>query len=216
MPASPPPNRAALAHRLITLCLIAAPLSVSACGDDTTPNTTATNTNNTSTDGTATNNATQPDPPTAWRYVLIQDQGYDGVGEFSGADIDAIELIAEDGVSHFATTIEDFGLGRSSADDPSQALGEPNANCDANSGKFVSLGVYPVNGYIIVGFSSDGQDVAFGAGATIIVHELGGSSCGNNTYDPYAVSISASVNRDTFVQIGTYDDTHNFPVTTNP
>lgn len=208
------PHHIALAR--VLACLLAALLWAFGCVDDTASQTDDIDTATNNATNNSTDNAAQPDPPTAWRYVLVEDQTDPVAGEFPGIDIDAIELITADGTSRFATTVEDFNSGGGSARDPSQALGEPDSNCDANSGRFVSLGGRERNGFIIVSFSSNGQDIAFGSGSAITLYELGHKMCGGGDGDPYAVSVSTSTDRSSFVQIGTAVDSATFPVTIDP
>lgn len=142
---------------------------------------------------------------TAYRFVLIEDMTANVSGEYPGVDLDAIGVTPL-GASEalYATTVEDFNLGAGSALDTAQVLGAPDAACDANSGKFVALGGQAADGFIIVGFSSDAQDVTFSKGAQITAHEVGVTECPGSTFDddPYNLSISVSSDRDTFTQIG--------------
>lgn len=170
---------------------------------DTTPNA----------DPTPNANPTTPPPADRWRYVLIEDQDRPVAGEFPGLVIDAIELITEDGTSHFATTVVDYNLGGGNALDPSQALGAPDFNCDANSGRFVALGGAEANGYIVVGFDTDDAPIDFGAGSTVIVHNLD-RLCGNWWLESYTVSVST--HGFGFLQMGTASGAATIPVTADP
>lgn len=151
-----------------------------------------------------------------WRFVLVEDRLRQNSGEFPGVDIDAIELVTEDGRSHFVTTIEDFNLGGGSATDITQLFGPPDSFCDASSGAFVSLGGRDADGYVVVGFSTAAEEVTFGAGSTISVYELGFNMCSQFDNDPYDVSVSVSWDRDTFVEIGSGEGLVAIPVTVDP
>jgi uncharacterized protein YegL len=138
----------------------------------------------------------------SYRYVLIEDLTSPTSGEYPGADIDAIGLV-KGGSANFATVVEQFSIDSAgnSASDPTQLLGPPNANCEANSGAFTALG--GLGNYVIVTFGTTGNDVTIANGDAIEVHELGQTLCGKFDDDPYRVGVSVSDTAGSFIEIGT-------------
>jgi hypothetical protein len=106
------------------------------------------------------------------------------------------------GSANFATVVEQFSIDSAgnSASDPTQLLGPPNANCEANSGAFTALG--GAGNYVIVTFGTQSEDVTIEIGNSIKVYELGSTLCGRFDDDPYRVSVSVSDDLGSFIFIG--------------
>lgn len=151
-----------------------------------------------------TNTNTDPNlDTTTYAYVMIEDTSTDNLdGDTPGSDVDAISIIV-DGNETFAQSIEasNIGGGSNGYSDPNQVLG-PVSNSNSNDCDkigFVSLG--GPSSYVIVGFAG----ATFSSGDQIKVYELSAKMCSNHPEwldDSYNVQVSASSDRDTFVDIG--------------
>ncbi len=146
------------------------------------------------------------EPPMV-RYVLVEDLTTSVSGEFPGVDADFVRLTKANGDEHYASRHLDFSIPteNNSAADPDQILDEPDANCMADSGNFVSLGGEVFGGFIIVEFGDDAP-VAIENGDTIVVGDLGRTLCpGMFDDDPGRVSISISTDINTFQEVSTFN-----------
>jgi hypothetical protein len=127
-------------------------------------------------------------------------------GEFPGNDVDAISVIKAGGGEVFATRVVDANIGdpngNNSATDPTQMVGAPDANCQAQSGKFTALGGSAAGGYAIVEFGTTGVDVTIENGDSIKIYELGRTLCGMFDDDAGTVGVSTSSDLGTFIEIG--------------
>ncbi len=161
--------------------------------------------------------AGEPDvePPPAYRYALIEDLTSPVAGEFPGIDGDYIRLTKADGTVHYASGLIDSNIGveGNSAADPNQIIGAPDANCDANSGAFTSLGGLDADAYVIVEFG-DAADVTIENGDTIVVGDLGATDCnGMFDDDPGRLGVSVGTDRGSFTTIGEFDGAAEVPIT---
>ncbi len=149
---------------------------------------------------------TPVDPFVSYRYLLIEDLTFPVGGEFPGLDLDFVELTKFDGTVHYVSSVVDFNVGieSNSAIDPSQIIGAPDANCDPQSGAFLSLGGLDENGYIMVSFG-DFEEVPLENGDVIIVGEIGATLCGGMFDDDIgSVSISVGTDLGSFITVGEF------------
>jgi hypothetical protein len=183
------------------------------------------NPNNSQSDygGGGFNNEVNNDPePAVYRFALVEDNTDPATGEFPGSDIDAIAVVKvfnpnnsqsdyggggfEEEQEFFATSVVDANIGDpngdSAATDPSQLVGPPDADCDAQSGKFTALGGSAAGGYAIVEFGTAEIDVTIDNGDSVRIYELGATLCGMFDDDPSTVSVSASTDLGSFIEVG--------------
>jgi len=196
--------------------IVCAALNFAGCPqeDEETAENDMTMTSNGTTDmttGGTTSESNDPGPtPGAYRYVILEDDTETVSGDFPGADVDAISVTkGDDAVEYFATTVEDFNIGAldsNTAIDTEQLLGPSDADCTADSGKFTALGGSADDSYVIVGFSTEDEEVTFDSGDTIKIYELGSTLCNMFDDDPYTVSVSASDDRGNAVSVGTQSE----------
>jgi hypothetical protein len=162
--------------------------------------------NNSTANNSTANNSNNTDPGVAYRFVLLEDNTDPVAGEFPGNDVDAISVIKAGGGEVFATRVVDANIadpnGNNSATDPNQMIGAPDANCQAQSGKFTALGGQAAGGYAIVEFGTTGVDVTIENGDSIKIYELGATLCGMFDDDAGTVGVSASSDLGSFITIG--------------
>ncbi len=137
----------------------------------------------------------------AFGYVLIEDQTPNASGNSPGADVDAVSIL-KGGDEFFASNVEDFNIDHPDNlfNDPTQILGPPDAQCQVQN--FLSLGGSQIGGYVIVSFERGGQSVGVENGDSIKVYEIGALLCGRFDDDPYSVSVSASTDQGSFIELG--------------
>lgn len=149
-------------------------------------------------------------------YVLIEDL-YAGslAGSSPGTDLDAVGLTSQGGSEIYASRVEGAQIptaGNSFAD-PRAALGPPDAACRVQG--FVSLGGAAAGGYVIVSFGEATRRRALQEGDLLTIYEVGRRGCPESTYqdEPYRVSVSASTDLATFVEVGQGGpDAHVIPI----
>lgn len=132
---------------------------------------------------------TPPATSDVWHHVLIRDRSPIEEVLSPGFDLDAVELIDQDGVTHYATTVEEFLAHNQPTQRPDGALGPPDALCHLIPDTHAALGGRNAKGLIRLGFSAPGRDVTFGPGTTITIHSTRGPLC-PSPKDPYQVYIA--------------------------
>ncbi len=136
------------------------------------------------------------------RLLLIQDETVEALGDFPGADIDAISLVKPDGAEFFLQVLgqeTEVDCDNNLACDPAAMLGPPDA-VDPEAGVcfggdipdptlFTALNL----GFVLAQFGEEGSEegVAIENGDSIRVFEIGQTECGR--FDDDSVSISISV-----------------------
>ncbi len=157
---------------------------------------------------------TECDDAPTYRFVLIEDASPVGDAAAPGAQIDAIGvgLLPGGEIAHWATSVEDFLIGGAdnSFSDVSGLLGAPDAACEVQN--VTALGGAESGGYVIVGFGTFEEDVKLTSGTSILVEELGPTSCpdqGGWVDNEVMVSVSSSAGRDTFFLLGTISEGSN-------
>lgn len=134
----------------------------------------------------------------SYRFVMIEDLQDPVSGEFPGADIDSVELV-KGGVPIGAVDVEDFEnltLNGNNAANPNEVLGAPDANCDAQSGRFYAMG--GLGSWMVLSYGTETIE----EGDAIDVVELGNTECGTFDDDDYAIGIGISAEAtDNFFEI---------------
>ncbi len=121
----------------------------------------------------------EPEPPNIFVTVYIEalgnPNGNTGEDPYPGPDIDAVGVLSMRlGQEFFAVEIEQYSIDErdNPNTDPFQILGPPDAQCDVNTGNFVSLGEF---GLVSVYFNTPAGQLT--NGDLITVYELGPSLC---------------------------------------
>ena len=139
-----------------------------------------------------------------YRFLLVEDLSTPVSGEYPGADLDTVELIKGNGRIHYPSALEDFNIrgDNNLASDPTQLLGPPDADCQADSGRFVSLGGQAAGAYVILSYGTFDEDVTLNNGDSLRVYELGATLCGEFDDDSVALSVSVGNTLGSFAELG--------------
>lgn len=155
-----------------------------------------------------------------FQFVMITDLTPQAVGDFPGADIDAVSLIKPDSDQEFfvqqVSEQSDVECEGNQACDLSTLLGMPDAvtgpgECfdggDPDATTFAALN----QGFIIVTFTGPENGLQpIESGDVIHVYELGAVECGRFEDDPYRVSVGVSdTETGAFITVGENSDGSN-------